>query len=177
MTGLPIEDATRLLLREGVSAEEAELLARWSSGSPGRALLFRSRGIVPLVELLAGVLAGRIPPMRAAANLWDLPGTFPGKTPAAKARGRARFVLDLCLDLSSDAEKLDAGFGVDAVPFGDLASPLLARGHAGRRATFDALLGCRADVDRNLGPEGVLERALLAWGGAGPIVGRAPMRR
>ncbi|HED66591.1 MAG TPA: DNA polymerase III subunit [Planctomycetes bacterium] len=166
MGGLPVEEAHAILAERGLEAGEAELLARWSGGSPGRALVFQRRGVIPLVRTLEAALSGKLAPLRAAAHIWDLEGEFPGKTPAAKARGRARFALDLMLDLLADAEKLDAGIDPLRLPFGEVARPLLPRGIEARRRTLEALLACRSDIDRNLAPEGVLERSLLAWAGA-----------
>lgn len=54
---LSLADTVDILMNEGVDAEEARLLARLTSGSPGQALRFRLDGVVPLwQEILASLM-------------------------------------------------------------------------------------------------------------------------
>jgi len=174
--GLAAEDARRVLDHEGVPAEEARELVRWTEGSPGRALAWRARGAARMLALLDGCLDGSRPPLRVAADLWEVEGEFPGPTPSAQARERARFVLDLVLALARDAARLAAGKTADELPQGDRAAHVTLGSGRSARSALDRLLTCRADVDRNLAPEAVLERALLVLAERGRNMG-APARR
>lgn len=158
---LGLEDAVAVLAEHGVTGEEATRLARATSGSPGRALEGRRRGLDDVRAQLAGVIAGARGPLEAAAAIWELDGEFSGGTPTAQARDRARFVLDLALELVRDLVRRSVGMDAeaiahaDALPAGELDEARLLR-------ATEALLACRADVDRNLVPEAVVERGFLA---------------
>ncbi len=148
-------------LAGGPEAADAERLARWSGGSPGAALRLASEGALALRPLLAAVLAGEREPLAASRALWELPGSFAGETPSAQARARARAALDLALRLVRDRMAAALGAAPDTLRHGDLetAAPA-AQGPAGA-ALLESLLAAREDVDRNLAPEAVLDRALL----------------
>lgn len=171
MLGLARAEVLDILVAHGVTEEEAELLARWSGGSPGRALLWRERGVVGVVDVLQAVAAGRLAPLSAAPRLWDLEGEFRGKTNAAKARARARFVLDVALAIAGDALRLVSGAPAEPLALGEEARVFASRSTGERARLLEHLFTCRRDVDRNLAPEAVMERALLAWAGDGAIVG------
>jgi len=156
---------------EGLTERMASDLARWSAGSPGRALRLLRQGRPAERELLADLISGRHGPIEASHRVWELEGEFPGGTERAKARARGRAMVDLCLELVSDLERAQAGKSTAELAQGDLVDALLAKSPAGHvpalvvdRAT--AVLGrCRADLVGNLTPEAVLDRAMLALGG------------
>jgi len=159
-----------VLEEHGVAGEEAATLARWAEGSPGRALALRAEGALEVRATLAGVLAGERPPVEAAAALWELDGEFAGATPRARARERGRAALELALAVVRDRGRLAAGLAPDELAHGDLAEELAAR--PGARGVLEELMTCRADLERNLAPEAVLERALLALADVAPILCR-----
>jgi DNA polymerase-3 subunit delta' len=161
------EQTLEVLLSHDLERAQAETLARWCRGAPGLALKLHRRGALAMRELLAGTLAGSMQPRAAADALWKLEGSFPGKTASAKQRARARVFLDLGLEVLLDLERAAAG-----VPAADLAHGDLASEHPdGRRAPgsiavrerrMDRWIQARQDVDLNLAPEGLVERALDA---------------
>ena len=168
-----------VLEREGVQGPEAERLARWAGGSPGRALELRTKGAAAMRDLVAAVLRRERGALEAAAALWDLEeGEFAGATPTARARERARTVLDLALAMVRDRQRYLAGVAPDDLEHGDLEHGDLE--HGGLAAAgggvpapgpiLERLLECRADIDRNLAPEAVCERAFLALADSGPIL-------
>ncbi len=64
-TQLSVEDTVVLLVRRGVDAEEAKLLARLAEGSPGQALLYEKKGMVALgKQIIDTVSDKRIDPDR-----------------------------------------------------------------------------------------------------------------
>ena len=163
------EDGRAVLTEEGLEPERAERLTRWCEGSPGRALDHAARGAEAAVAVLVDVLGGGRDPLDAARALAGLEGRFRGATPSAKARDRARLVLDLAIGLARDAHRIErAGVAADTLPFGpELAARRAGTDWGGR---LEALLACRASVDRNVGPDGLFERALLVFAGEGPIL-------
>jgi DNA polymerase-3 subunit delta' len=170
----PLERAVagEILRARGVPPEEAALLARFARGSPGLAIALRERGAVRVREILEGVLRGSVDPVAAAREIGELPGEFPGKTPAARARARTRACLDLALDVLADLARSGAGVDPERLAHGDLATveaasaprrsedPDVAVDRAARR--LELCSEARQDVDANLAPDAILERALLA---------------
>ena len=156
-----------ILRGRGLEAEEAARLSRWSGGSPGLALaLFECRA-AEILTRLAGVLAGDLDPLAVAAEIGELPGEFPGRTPAARARNRARAVLDLLLAVLADLARAEAGVEPERLAHGDLARTLRAVGRAqptplAASRRLELCLQARQDVEANLAPDAILERALLA---------------
>ena len=154
----PAETAA-VLAREGLEPERAALLARWG-GAEGVVAVLRS--------VLRGSAAG---PVAAARSIWELEGEFVGKTPRAAQRVRARFVLDLALDVLADQQRLRAGLPAEQLAHPEEFAPTAKRlfEHALRDA-LDTLLECRRDIDRNLDPQAVLDLAFCALGdlAAGP---------
>ena len=123
-------------------------------------------------------LEGRLGPLLVAQSLWELEGEFEGDKPTAVARSRARFVLDLALALLQDLQRAAQGLPLEALPHGDVLRVDLRRYDAltcGRAR--EELLRCRADIERNLTPEALLERALLALSQAGHVQGGASLAR
>ena len=154
-----------VLTEHGVDPGLAAELTRLSHGSPGRALDLAARNALEARDILLAVARGAKPVTGAAGELWELEGRFPGKTPAAKARERVRLSLDLALELARERLKLGVGVPPGELAFGEALAdlPLPRRAAAPRRleAVVEELVECRADVERNLGPEAILDRALL----------------
>ena len=158
----PLEDAeVRAVLAERVTGDgsavgpgQIEALTDLAEGSPGRALLLAERGVLGMRELLEAVLTGERSERGAADKLWELEGTFPGKTPRASARLRASVFLDLGLFLMRSGERELARAGGRA--------GWAAGSRARRRWRMDQWLRARQDIELNLSPEAAVERALYA---------------
>ncbi len=160
--------ATGEILRaHGIPSDEAAILARLGRGSPGLAIALRERGAVRVRAILEGVLRGVIDPIAAAREIGELEGEFPGKTPTARARARTRACLDLALDVLADLARTAAGIDPARLAHGDLAAierdpaadPDVALDRLARRLELCA--EARQDVEANLAPDAILERALL----------------
>ena len=161
----PLTEAQTLavLAREGLAEEEAATLARWSRGAPGRALAMARRGALEMRALMAAVLAGELDPLEAATRLQQVEGDFRGTSERAPARQRARAATDLALEVARDLSRVAAGVPSARAAHGDLADGAGKQqdpGDIGR--CVDELLQARQDVEMNLSPEGVLDRAMLA---------------
>jgi DNA polymerase-3 subunit delta' len=161
--------AEEILRARDVPAEEAASLARFARGSPGVAIALRERGAVRMREILEGVLRGAVDAIAAAREIGELPGEFPGKTPAARARARTRACLDLALDMLADLARAGSGIDPARLAHGDLAAvdptspgeaPDVQLDRAARR--LELCSEARQDVEANLAPDAILERALLA---------------
>jgi DNA polymerase-3 subunit delta' len=158
---------TRILRERGIPADRAAVLARWSRGSPGAALAMQATGAEEIRARIESVLAGDLDALLAAAELGDLPGEFAGRTPSARARNRARAILDLTLAVLGDLARAAAGVDVADLPHGDLAQRSRAAdvgdaSEASRARQLEVCLQARQDVEANLAPDAILERALLA---------------
>jgi DNA polymerase-3 subunit delta' len=164
----PLSEAEtlRVLARSGLEGAAAERLARWSGGSAGVALASSERGVESMRAALVSVLCGHTPALEAARGLWQIEASFPGRTPTARARERARTLLDLALAMLRDVARLGAGVDPSRLAHGDLsahASELEGVNQPGiLRWQAEQLIACRRDVDLNLQPEAALERAMLA---------------
>jgi DNA polymerase-3 subunit delta' len=159
---LDAEECAAVLAAHGLASADARELARLAAGSPGRALAMARDGTREIRALLVAVASGARDPLAASGELWELEGELPGKTQTARERERARTVLDLAQALVSDALRLAAGRPADALAHGDVAGTRAAR--AGERDLAGravALLQVRADIERNLAPAALVERALL----------------
>lgn len=174
------DDCRAVLATEGMEEARAKRLARWSGGSPGRALALAAGGAEAIRAILAEVGRGELAAAAATREIWEVEGKFPGKTPAASSRARARVALDLLLAVVADLRRLGAGLEPDELPHGDLAAELAAREPrsdldlGGRLA---ALVEIRGDVERNLLPELLVERALLVSSDRTPILTGTPRPR
>lgn len=158
-----------VLLSAGFDAAAARDLAQLSEGSPGVALAMAQNGTRELRTQLASLVRGERQALEVAAELEELEGDYAGKTPAARARERARIVLELLQTLVRDAWRLHAGIGPEALPLGELARALADRRDARELAQQGASLAqTRADIERNLAPGPLLERALLTLAEGGP---------
>ncbi len=161
---LPQTEVTSWLAARGVARERAAQLARWSRGSPGEALRSLAQREWELRGLLVETLRGGAPPLAAAAALWELDGTFEGKTAKAVERARARTALDLAIACLRDLALASEGQPADDLQHGDLAALglELARSPARLRTTLELLLDLRRDVESNIDPPMLLDRAFLA---------------
>ncbi len=158
-----------VLRAAGLEEEMARDLAQLSEGSPGVALAMARNGTRELRALLASLVHGERPALEVAAQLEGLEGEFAGKTPGARARERARIVLELLQTLVRDAWRLHAGVAAEGLPLGELARALAGQRGVRELARQGAHLAlARADVERNLAPGPLLERALLTLAEGAP---------
>lgn len=177
-------DVERVLSEHGVTGERAAAFARWSKGSPGEALRCHAQHEWEQRALLVEVLRGGAPPLVAAAAAWKLDGTFEGKTAKAIERARLRTVLDLALAIVRDLVRARAGVEAAGLAHGDLAARAgefqAARSDATLGAALDTLLTLRRDVESNIDPPLLLDRAFRAGARAPATSGAAldrPRRR
>ncbi|MCK6446316.1 MAG: DNA polymerase III subunit delta' [Planctomycetes bacterium] len=163
---LALEECSRVLASHGLVGDEARELARWAGGSPGRALSLAARSAITLRTALGAAFVGAADPLETSRALMQIEGEFSGSTPLAQSRDRARTVLDFALAIAADAQRAAAGLRVEELVHGDLVAAL-GPGELDRRSAelgrkLDALLEARADIDKNLDPQSLLDRALLA---------------
>lgn len=158
----PLEeaDARAVLAEAGRAGLDPDLL-RWAEGSPGRALTLERQGLLEQRRVLEAVLRGRLDPVEAGGRVGELEGEFEGRTPTARARQRARAVLDLALAVLADGVRHASGIPASDLIHGDLA-PLAAGRAAAWGAALERLLVLRGDVELNLAPESLYDRAFLA---------------
>ena len=151
---------------EAQDAAALSNLVRMSAGSPGLALRLYGLKAPEMQALIASALDGSRSASDVAAELFDLKGKFPGKTPAAQRRTRARIALDVGLELLTDLERALAGVDASDLPHRIVAGPLAESGRLGdrlgRRRIAATWLKAREDLGLNLSPEGLLDRALLS---------------
>lgn len=159
---LPWADARAVLEREGMGPEEAETLARWSRGAPGRARSLAAQAAPELRRLVLDVATGAEVPARAAAAVWELEGEFPGKTPFAQRLARAAALLDVGLELWLDLERLAAGADPQDLAHGDVVGGVGPGSPPDRERRLEAWLLARQDVALNATPEALVDRALAA---------------
>ena len=150
----------------GICGERAANLVRWSGGSPGAALALGREGAERVREVLCEVLSGELDPLEASGRISRMEGEFAGKTPSAQARARVRSVLELTLAVLRDVLRARAGGDEAELAHGDLVG-LAHPGEAAVAASLGELLSLRGEVELNLPPEGILDRAMLALGRAG----------
>ncbi|MCP3916398.1 MAG: hypothetical protein GY711_12645 [bacterium] len=159
---LTLEDTRAVLGDAGVEGDEALELACWSQGAPGVALALRARAAPEIRVAIAGLLGAAGGAAEVAEELWALDGDFPGKTPAAKNRERARTILDVGLALLLDAERAVAGVAPDGLAHEAFVQALTAVPAPARERCMEEWLAARQDVELNLSPETLVERALFA---------------
>lgn len=162
----PLEsrDVLAILAGESVAVEDARELTAWSRGSPGRALGLARSSAGPMWALLGEVLGGRADPLDAAATLSEVEGEWLGRTPTAKARARARAILDRTIDALGDIQRARAGASADRLAHPRLAQAASALSDVHLEAALERAFEARQDVDHNLDPVLAVERALLALG-------------
>ncbi|MEW6072307.1 MAG: hypothetical protein AB1726_06865 [Planctomycetota bacterium] len=167
---LGAEDCRTVLAAAGLAGERGARLARWSGGSPGQAVALARRGAEEMREVLARVLAGELSPRAGTERVLALEGDFGGSKARAKERNRARAFLDVAVAVVADLRRAAAGAPAEALRHGDLvaAGRPMPAGEADLAERVELLAEIRSDVERNLGPETIVERALLVCGeGAG----------
>ena len=146
--------------------EAIQTLVRMSGGSPGLALRLHGLAAPAMQRLIGSALAGTSSGSDIAMELFDLKGTFTGKTAAAQRRTRARIALDIGLELLTDLERALAGVDPRLLPHGLVVGPLAESGRLGdqgaRRRIAAVWLQAREDLGLNLSPEGLIDRALLS---------------
>ena len=157
---LPVAEVRAALAADGVAPDVAAAAARIGGGAIGMAHRVVDEHWLERRAALTDCMAGRASAWEALQALDELPGEFPGKTAAAKARNEARATLDLALALLRDAARLEAGLDPAAVPHGDALVGLPPR--LAGRDVLERVLAARQDVDLNLAPDAALERMLLA---------------
>ncbi len=161
-----IAEACAVLAANGLSETDAAEFARWCDGAPGAALRLASRGGRALRELIARRLAGGIETSEAASEFAEIEGRFPGRTAAMIARARARAFLDLVLAVVADGVRAAAGADVATLAHADLVPHMSGLSMRALRSRLEQCLRARQDVDLNLAPEAIIERALRALGRA-----------
>ncbi len=165
---LTLEATTNALLPMGFSKAHSAKLGRWCHGAPGRALEMSRLGADKMLGLIERALAGENA-LTLVSDLSGLKADFQGDTPSKQSRARARFFLDLVLEVCADLNRAAAGCEPADLAFGDLAAPLnltqqgLGASRSSRlRHSVDLCLAARQDVDMNLSVDAACERALLA---------------
>jgi DNA polymerase-3 subunit delta' len=161
-----------VLTAVGIEGAAARELARLSEGSPGLALAMARAGARELSARLAAVALRERGAFDVAAELFELEGDFPGKTPAARERERCRMVLELAQALVRDAWRVRCGLGGADLPHGAAAQALAERADERDLARRRAWLAqARADVGHNFAAASLLERALLVLADGVPATG------
>ena len=154
-SGLDGADCARALGRG-----EGQQYVQWAAGSPGTALRLGREGAAEVRAVIGQVLAGQLDPFAATGRVLDAPGEFAGGTPTAQIRARTRSALDLLLAVLRDGLRAEEGQDPASLAHGDLAQ--LAAGRAVEwGAAIQRVIALRGEVELNLNPEGVLDRALL----------------
>lgn len=164
LRALALSEVESVLAAHGLDAARARVLARWSGGSPGTALRIAARAGEEMRGVLVRVLSGELDPTRGAAAIDAAAGEFPGATPSASARMRARAFLELSTDVLRDLHRARCDAAAETLPHGDLAPLARTRTSAAWRAALDHCLTARQDVDLNLAPDAAVERVLLSCG-------------
>lgn len=155
------EDCAQVLAHQGSAGTAAEPLVGWAGGSPGRAMAMASEAAPEVRAILERMLRDELDPYQATALVLQAPGEFAGKTPTAQLRARTRAAVDLYLAVLRDGMRALQGVDPAQLAHGDLAPLALNQGTAWARA-MDVLVALRGEVELNLSPEGVLDRAFLA---------------
>lgn len=149
---------------DGISAQ----ISRWVSCAPGRALRWARRSATIERELLTGVLLGDVDALEVTPRIFGLEGDLGEGTPSALARRRAVGFVELAVDVMRDLARIGAGVPADDVPHGDLPQGLIGRARLRdpARRGLESLWRARRELDSNLAPEAVLDRALGELQGA-----------
>lgn len=151
-----------VLAAAGLDPAEASTLSRLAEGSPGRALAMAQNGSRAALEILGAVALGRQSPQDAGPELWELEGEFTGKTESARDRERCRALLELAQALVRDAWRARCGVDRATLANGELAGLLAARLDERELMRLgERLAAARVDVEQNLSPGPLLERALF----------------
>ncbi|MFT7671511.1 MAG: DNA polymerase-3 subunit delta' [Planctomycetota bacterium] len=154
-------DAELVLRQVGARDEDLTQLVNWAAGSPGKALELQREGARDVRDLIAQVLRGECEALDAAQETLELPGEFDGKTPTAQTRARTRAALELLLDVLRDGLRHQAGSAPADLAHGDLAELSYGKEFLWRAAQKQ-VVALRGEVELNLSPLGILDRAFLA---------------
>ena len=161
---LTAEDCSEVLRRAGSDGGDRESYVRWSAGSPGRALALEHQNAAEIRAIIARVLGGSARPLEATTSLLEVEGDFPGKTAAAQRRARTRAALDMALCVLRDTLHSRSGAACEGLAHGDLVAGI-SWSSAALAVALDDLLALRGEVELNLAPESILDRALMVLAG------------
>ena len=167
---LSVESTRQALGELGFDSALSDKFSRWCHGAPGRAAEMNALGAEFMLGLIERALGGE-DALALVQELSTVEAEFLGKTPSIKNRARARFFLDLVLEVCVDLQRAGGGLDPRKLAYGDLCgviqSPAAGRGalrSSGLRRAVDLCLNARQDVDMNLTPDAACERALIALG-------------
>ena len=155
-------ESAEVLDLAGVDSETAGLVSRWADGAPGRALRFARRGAVEERAVLIDVLSGELDALVGTERLLALEGDLGEGTPSALVRRRAVGAVELGVEMLRDLARSGAGYPMDQLPHGDVVDALGGRsyGLGVTSRALESLWRARREIDSNLAPEAVLDRAL-----------------
>lgn len=154
-------DSAQVLSRRGQLGAEVDQLVAWAGGSPGKALDLAQEGAGEVRAIIAAFLRGERDALEASQAVLEAPGEFGGKTPTAQTRARTRAALDLLCAVLRDGLHHNAGVNSEDLSHGDLAGLAVGEELAWGRA-LEEVVALRGEVELNLSPLGVLDRAFLA---------------
>jgi len=156
------EESAKVLNAAGVDEEDARLVSRWAGGAPGLALRLAERGAISERAILTSVLSGELDALVGAERLMAVEGELGEGTPSALVRKRCVGVIELGVEMLRDLARSGAGYPVAELPHGDLLNSLGEQAATGGVTTraLEALWRARREIDSNLAPEAVMDRAL-----------------
>jgi len=152
----------RVLAQSSVEPAQRQMLARFAAGAPGIAVTLEERGALAMIEIVERALSVGPDPFARTREWSEIEAVFPGKTPAAQTRVKARTFLDLLCFVLRDAVRARAGIDVSELAFGATAARIAHLPEALLVHVLEGVLAARQDVDMNLAPDAAVERALLA---------------
>jgi hypothetical protein len=161
LRSLELDQTATVLAQAGLVGARAERVARWSEGSPGRALKLEREAAVEARELVERVLTGDLDPLLAAPELLSLKGEFRGKNATQQGRSKARAAIELVLAMLRDALAVRAGADPGGLAHGDLVTRI-EWSDSCLSTALHRILELRGEIELNLAPEGILDRALLS---------------
>jgi hypothetical protein len=151
-----------VLMQAGFGDEVSAQISRWVSCAPGRALRWARRSATVERELLTEVILRELDALEVSPRIFALEGDLGEGTPSALARKRAVGFIELAVDVMRDLARISAGVALQEVPHGDLPAGVIRRSGLSERARrgLETLWRARRELDSNLAPEAVLDRAL-----------------
>lgn len=155
-------DVERVLGAQGVGPDELGELSVLCDGAPGKGLALARAGVFEMLAIQARAFGPDPDPFGRTAEWEEIDGVFPGKTPTAQARAKARIFLDLLASIVRDAARIRAGLAAGTLPFGVHAARIAAAPEITLESALEGILAARQDVEQNLAPDAAVERALLA---------------
>ena len=156
------EESAQVLSSAGVDEASALLVSRWAGGAPGLALRLAERGAVAERSILTSVLTGELDALVGAERLLAVEGELGEGTPAALVRKRCTGIIELAVGMLRDLARSGAGYPRAQLPHGDLMDNFGgdAVGVGVTTRALEALWRARREIDSNLAPEAVMDRAL-----------------